>query len=158
MAIITTEDLAPWTKFSQAELDDHPLAKSVMWQVSAMVNAAAKREWDIDSEDPQKHPPDEARVIAIQLAARTFSNPRMVQARTAGPINERLAEEVITGMAFRPHEIEALQALRPSDKSGGLWIQPLQGTTDRDDRVWVDAYGSGGTHYGQIPQPWRHYG
>lgn len=124
MAIITTEDLAPWVRPSKEELDEHPFAQAVLAQASRLVNEAvwrAKEEsyWNLTT----RLAPQAAKDIAVQLSARVFSNPRVVQQRSTGPMSERIADVVLTGMALRPDEVERLRDLYATTRQGGgLWV------------------------------------
>lgn len=142
MAIITTADLAPWVRPSKEELDEDPLAQAVIDRASLLVNDAARQHWTLG--DPQNKPPEVAVMIAEQVAARTFSNPRVVQSRSTGPMSERLADIVLTGMSLRPDEIDRLSEYRQDGGGQGaqVWVQPtLDGSTDVYPTVdYVDAY------------------
>lgn len=150
--LITTAQLAPWVKPTEAELDEHPLAQSILWQATVLINDAAQQDWSIEDDD--KRPPEIAQSIAIQLCARVFNNPKVLQMRSTGPMNERYANEVLTGMALRPHEIESLMALRPSGK-GGLWVQPLLPFTELD-KHYPPYQDADGTSYGTGGEPWSY--
>lgn len=124
MALITFHDLAPWVQFTVAELEQDPLASKVIDRASLLVNDAARQQWDI--EDPDNQPPGVAASIAEALAARTFSNPRVVQQRATGPMSERLADVVLTGMALREDEIERLAEYRDdhqASEGARVWVQ-----------------------------------
>lgn len=148
MAIITTSHLAPWVKPTKEQLDNDPLAQAVINRASLLVNETVwgvtgqANYWTVD--DPDRQPPETAQSIAEQLAARVFSNPRVVQQRATGPMSERLADVVLTSMALRPDEVERLLPFRTGGNAGPtLWIQPTftrSGTTSDDTVAYVDAY------------------
>lgn len=132
MAIITLQSLADWTRLDVEDLVDDNLALKVIDQASFLVNEAAGRlsaPWSLDSADPELLPPQKAIIIAEQLAFRVYSNPTVLERRSVGPLAESFADAVLTGMALRPDEIEALNALSPNPKSTGpsVWVQPITG-------------------------------
>lgn len=143
MAIITLDDLAPWVQRTPAELADDPLAQKVIDRASLLVNDAARQKWSI--EDPENQPPGIAVSIAEALAARTFSNPRVVQQQSTGPMSERLADIVLTGMSLRDDEIARLAEYRADHDAGGgasVWVQETIPYDQPEIGVvpYVDAY------------------
>jgi|SRR5690606_29285473 len=159
--IITTTELAPWVRPSKEQLDEHPLAQAVLAQASLLVNEAvwrAKEEsyWDLTT----RPAPQAAKDIAVQLSARVFSNPRVVQQRSTGPMSERIADVVLTGMALRPDEVERLRDLYATQSKGnGLWIlrtMPDTGPKAPPLSPYVVAYQD---HPASILEtPWEYHG
>lgn len=126
------EQLAPWVQRTPAQLEASTLAQQVIWQAGVVINDTAHEvgalpaaaTWEIDSVETPT--PQRIQVIAIQLCARTFNNPKVLQARSAGPTSERFADIVLTAMTLRPDEIETIQKLAPGTAAGqgGLFILP----------------------------------
>lgn len=136
--IITGADLAPWVGRTAGELDMHPFALAVMGQASNLVRGAAKQlTWGEVVDGVLVPVPARAKDIAVQVAARVFTNPRMLERRGSGPITETFAQEMLTGMALRPVEQEELYSLRAS--KGGLWtISTSQERTEGSS--WTRPY------------------
>lgn len=147
MAIITLADVAPWVQSTTEELEADPLAPKVLQAASNLVNETV---WGVGGQEnywslPDRPAPTTATDIAEQLFGRNYSNPDGLQSETTGPMTERRAEFMLTGMALRPEEIERLHALRPGSEAGnGFWILSLHDTdTPAAPEVvdYVDAYG-----------------
>jgi len=146
MAIITFADIAPWVKKTVEQLQADPLAQKVIDRASLLVNDAAGQNWTLDyGGDEARKPPEIAVQIAEALAARVFSNPRVVQQRSVGPMSERLADVVLTGMTLREDEIERLAEFRPAeteDKGNAVWISSTMAPDEVEDYIipYEDAY------------------
>lgn len=152
MAIITLADLSPWVQRTVEELEADPLAQKVIERASLLVNDAARQKWNLT--DPENLPPGIATSIAEALAARTYSNPRVVQSRATGPMSERLADVVLTGMALREDEIARLAEFRDDhDASGGasVWVQTTIPIEEDEPYIvpYEDAYS--GVHSWLVP-------
>lgn len=144
MAIITTADVAPWVESTADELDDDPLALKAIDRVSQLVNETA---WGVGNDSDfwaVDTAPERAKSIAEQVFARVFTNPKVLQSETTGPLSERRADIVLTGLELRPSEIEAIRELvAEAGGTGGFWILSLADTdTVRAAQVvpYIEAY------------------
>src|SRR5690606_33007682 len=148
MPIFTTEDVAPEVQATAAELDEDPLAMKLVSAVSLLVNQTV---FGLSNNSAYWANPDAAhpaaKLIAEQLFARLYQNPQQLASYTIGPITDRHSEVTLTGMAFRPNELETLNSIRGAvsgQGSGGFWIMSLADTDTKkelDTVPYVDAYG-----------------
>lgn len=144
---ITTTDVAPWVQADAADLDDDPLALKTLDRACLLVNETA---WG--TEDPtlywetyDKPAPETIKAIAEQVFARVYQNPKTLAAETTGPLTDRYAEAVLTGMELRPSEIERIHKLVAGVGTGGRLFLLNMSTSDEvavDDTTvpYVDAY------------------
>lgn len=152
--MISTDELAPWVGKTAEELREHPFALAVIAQASDLVREAAKRpEWGVNEPAPVT-----AKNIVVQVSQRVFNNPRMIAQRGAGPITEKTAQELLTGMDLTPGERERLYGLRPSP-STGLWVVPTE--TGRrypepEGYAYIDDYGNNTAGISEI-EAWRYH-
>src|SRR5690606_13192754 len=135
MPIFTTEDVAPEVQATAAELDEDPLAMKLVSAVSLLVNQTV---FGLSNNSAYWANPDAAhpaaKLIAEQLFARLYQNPQQLASYTIGPITDRHSEVTLTGMAFRPNELETLNSIRGAvsgQGSGGFWSMSLA-ETDTD--------------------------
>ena len=125
MPLLTLGELRTWTRESIPDGDEFALA--VIDAASLVVSSAARHpEWDVATA------PSIARLIAAQLAKRTYLNPNAVAAEgSIGPIGgDRFVEDFARTLELTPVELASLEGLWPAgaSKGGGLWTM----TTERE--------------------------
>lgn len=120
--LLTIAELAVWAR-TEIPADD-PFALVVIDAASLKVREAAKQpDWTAATV------PATARLIAIQLAKRTYLNPDAVIAEGGiGPIGgDRYIEDFARTLELTDLERADLEALAPNAATGGngLWVQPM---------------------------------
>lgn len=118
LSIVTRETIAPADPFALWVLDT----------ASEIVRSAASQPtWDALTSPPR------ARQICVHLAARSYTNPDSVTRETVGPLGESRVEALATALHLTETERQELASLAPAAAkqraSGGLYVQPLGGTT-----------------------------
>lgn len=120
--LLTMAELRTWTRREIA--DDDAFALAVIDAASLKVRQAASQpDWTIDTVVPA------ARLIAIQLAKRTYLNPDAVIAEGGiGPIGgDRYIEDFARTLELTDLEREDLEGMSPAAATAGngLWVQPM---------------------------------
>lgn len=61
--------------------------------------------------------------IVLNVCARTWVNPQLLQRRAVGPLSRSWFESNVTGLSLRPGEVEELAGFIPdSSEFGDLWV------------------------------------
>jgi hypothetical protein len=132
---LTVAELATWTR--QEIVADDPFALVVIDAASLRVREAASQPtWTLADI------PKSARLIAIQLAKRTYLNPDAIVAEGGlGPIGgDRFIEDFARTLELTEYERATLEGLAPAGaigKGSRLWVQE---TTRGDLETAVDVY------------------
>lgn len=133
--LLSITELATWTR--QVIADDDPFALAVISAASLRVREVASQpDWTLLTAPPS------ARLIAIQLAKRTYLNPDAVVAEGGlGPIGgDRFIEDFARTLELTEYERTTLEGLAPAGEVGKgsrLWVQE---TTRGDLETATDVY------------------
>lgn len=83
--------------------------------------------------------------VVLNVAARTWVNPQLLQRRAVGPISRGWFVEHVTGLNLRPGEIEELAELNTGDGGpfGSLWVVETTRERPRPQQTYVPYHVTG---------------
>ncbi len=127
--LVTVQELAVLLKTTIAA--DDPYATMMVEQASSVVREYARMPgWVRNLSDPAVDgeivAPQGARDVALWVASRAYLNPTNMSRRTAGPISESF-ENGLWALELTPDEKTRLDGLTGGARTGGLWVQPIDG-------------------------------
>lgn len=121
-ALLTVGELSVWVRETLDPADD--FAQTIINSASlVVVETAGHPEWTRDTA------PARARLIAAQLAKRTYLNPDAVVRSNVGPLGEATVEDFARTLELTAAERAELIALRPEGdpSAGSLFVVNLGG-------------------------------
>lgn len=128
--LLTRTELGVWARATIAADDE--FATKTISGASLVVRLAAKHaEWTYDDA------PEIARLIAAQLAKRSYLNPDAVVRSGVGPLSEATVEDYARTMELTPYEREQLEiagAVVTSD-AGQMFIMNMGGAPTPTERT-----------------------
>lgn len=135
--LVTVAELATWTQNDPIEVAADPFAEEVLDKVSGLVRfLSGHPEWEIIDT------PFDARLVALVVAKRSYSNPDQEVSSNVGPLGSRVLD--VAAMLFELTDSERGSLTKynpdgdPDDVGGGLWVQRT--TTPPETRLDVVLY------------------
>lgn len=123
--LISSRELALWTQSDEARVSEDPWAGEVISKVSQLVQfLAGQPTWTLTTA------PFDARMVALQIAKRTYQNPDQEVSSNTGPIGSRVLDVAALLMELTPTERLTLTKYNvngdPNSAGEGIWVM---GTT-----------------------------
>lgn len=141
--LVEAADLEAWLGVT-FDPDATLRAEAVLAAVSAIIRSETSRTWVAADGVTLEEVPDEVRAVVLQVATRTYNNPRGARQQTSGPFSVSYGPE--TGLFLTASERALLARFRTNAR--GLWSLSVTRDDPYADTVWVPVEGA------EYPFPW----
>lgn len=141
-SLVSRAEFATWVRRDIAEDDEY--ATLVLELASEQVREAARQPaWDAATV------PFRARLIAMVVAGRAYTNPDRETATSVGPLSSRVVDEAAAGIMLTEVERTELETMKPAATGGrrGIWVQGVSLGDPEPERP-ITLFDSSGSDWG----------